>query len=317
MRGVWIFLAALAAVIFVNSPVQPASAQAARTWVSGVGDDANPCSRTAPCQTFAGAIAKTAAGGEINCLDPGGFGSVTITMSVAIVCDNTEGGVLVSGTNGITINAGPTDVVTLRGLDIKGMGTGLNGISFVQGGVLHVEFCTINGFTQGPATGLSFTPPSSAKLFVSDTIVSENGTGTTGGGIIVKPSGSGAVFAEIKRVQAKNNVLGIRADGGGGAASISLAVTDSEASGNTYAGMAAFTSGPAVTYMISRSVSSANGVGVNANGVTAIMRVGNSVIQGNLMGTTISNGATMTSYGTNQINDNATPGQNIPVSGPN
>src|SRR5919204_3447391 len=105
-----------------------ASAQASRTWVSGVGDDANPCSRTAPCKTFAGAISKTANGGEINCLDPGGFGGVTITKSLTIKCQYTEGGVLVSGTNAIVVNAAATDTVTLRGLDINGIGTGLNGI---------------------------------------------------------------------------------------------------------------------------------------------------------------------------------------------
>ena len=81
-----------------------ASAQATRTWVSGVGDDANPCSRTAPCKTFAGAISKTAAAGEINVLDPGGFGAVTITKSIRIISDHIEAGVLVSGSNGITVN---------------------------------------------------------------------------------------------------------------------------------------------------------------------------------------------------------------------
>src|ERR671932_2053107 len=108
-----------------------ASAQATRTWVSGVGDDANPCSRTAPCKTFAGAISKTAAKGEINCLDPGGFGGVTITKAIAIKCHYTEGGVLVSGTNAIVVNAAATDSVTLRGLDINGIGTGLNGVRVI------------------------------------------------------------------------------------------------------------------------------------------------------------------------------------------
>src|SRR6516164_6447636 len=106
-----------------------AHAQATRTWVSGVGDDANPCSRTAPCKTFAGAIAQTAAGGEIDALDPGGFGAVTITKAITI--DGGAGqiaGVLVSGTNGIVIQAGPTDVVTLRNLRNVSIGTGLNGI---------------------------------------------------------------------------------------------------------------------------------------------------------------------------------------------
>src|SRR2546421_2034972 len=107
-----------------------ASAQATRTWVSGVGDDANPCSRTAPCKTFPGAISKTAAGGEINCLDPGGFGGVTITKSITISCEIGTAGVLVSGTNAIIVSAGANDVVVLKGLDIQGLGTGLNGISF-------------------------------------------------------------------------------------------------------------------------------------------------------------------------------------------
>src|ERR1041384_6492361 len=108
----------------------PAHAQATRTWVSGVGDDVNPCSRTAPCKTFAGAISKTAAGGEINCLDPGGFGAVTITKSITI--DGTHGAgfgsILPSGTNGVNINDSATATpgtikVRLRSLSIQGAGT--------------------------------------------------------------------------------------------------------------------------------------------------------------------------------------------------
>src|SRR6267154_2020283 len=85
--------------------VAHARAQATRTWVSCVGDDANPCSRTAPCKTFAGAISKTAVNGEIDCLDPGGFGGVTITKSITLDCTFANGSILVAGTNGITINA--------------------------------------------------------------------------------------------------------------------------------------------------------------------------------------------------------------------
>src|SRR5438034_7809030 len=98
-----------------------AQAQATRTWVSGVGDDANPCSRTAACKTFAGAISKTAAGGEINCLDPGGFGGVTITKAMTLNCGYTLGSILVAGTPGVTINAGVNDRVTLRGIQIQGL----------------------------------------------------------------------------------------------------------------------------------------------------------------------------------------------------
>src|SRR5437660_1760724 len=118
-----------------------ANAQATRTWVSGVGDDANPCSRTAPCKTFAGAISKTAAGGEIDCLDPGGFGQVTITKGMTIDCDAGTGGILGSAGNAININAG-TGIVVLRSLNING-GTALtgmvaNGISITSAAQVHI-----------------------------------------------------------------------------------------------------------------------------------------------------------------------------------
>ena len=130
-------LAALCAVGMLGLTALPASAQATRTWVSGVGDDANPCSRTAPCKTFPGAISKTATGGEINCLDPGGFGGVTITKAITIRCDYTQGGVLVSGTNAIVVSAPDTARVILRGLDINGLtvpsnGTSLTGVKVLQ-----------------------------------------------------------------------------------------------------------------------------------------------------------------------------------------
>src|SRR5262245_18989363 len=115
-----------------------AHAQATRTWVSGVGDDANPCSRTAPCKTFAGAISKTAVGGEINVLDPGGFGALTITKSITVSSEGFEAGVLVSGTNGFVVQA-PGSTVILRGLDFEGLGTGLNGIRVTDVGALYIE----------------------------------------------------------------------------------------------------------------------------------------------------------------------------------
>ena len=132
-----------------------ARAQATRTWISGVGDDVNPCSRTAPCKTFAGAISKTAAGGEINCLDPGGFGAVTITKSITLDCTGTFGSILASGTNGIIINIGDSDTtrtVRLRGLSINGAGsggpTGINGVRIMSAAKVFVESVAIDGFTK-------------------------------------------------------------------------------------------------------------------------------------------------------------------------
>jgi hypothetical protein len=150
-------------------------AQASRTWVSGVGDDANPCIRTAPCKTFAGAISKTTAGGEINCLDPGGFGGVTITKSITIRCDHVEAGVLVSGTNGITVAAGATDRVILEGLDIEGLGTGLQGVSITSGKEIYIIRCSIRHFT---GNGVNMTSSTSGgHVFINDSFILFNAGG--------------------------------------------------------------------------------------------------------------------------------------------
>src|SRR5512132_1617348 len=133
-----LFLAPIALIVLILSISSLANAQATRTWVSGVGDDANPCSRTAPCTTFAGAISKTAAGGEISVLDPGGFGVVTITKAITINGDGTLAGILSAGTNGIIVNAGANDRVVIRNVSINGVGTGLNGIRFLAGKSLTV-----------------------------------------------------------------------------------------------------------------------------------------------------------------------------------
>ncbi len=126
------------------------AAQATRTWVSGVGDDANPGSRTAPCKTFAGAISKTAVKGIIDVLDPGAFGAVTITKSVTIDGGGVEGNVLATtGVSGIIINAADTDVVILRNLQIDGADTGAVGVKILKAGAVYLENCHIKGFTTG------------------------------------------------------------------------------------------------------------------------------------------------------------------------
>src|SRR5215471_6858097 len=148
-----------------------AHAQASRTWVSGVGDDVNPCSRTAPCKTFAGAISKTAPIGEIDTLDPAGYGAVTITKSITIDGYSGLGGVLVSGTNGIVISAGSSDVVILRNLDINGLGTGLSGIRILTAGDVRIENCKIYRFS---GRGID-DARTSGHLSVSNSMVSDNG----------------------------------------------------------------------------------------------------------------------------------------------
>jgi len=148
-------------------------AQATRTWVSGVGDDANPCSRTAPCKTYAGAISKTAAGGEISTLDPGGFGGVTITKSITISGDGTLAGILVTlNSSGVIVNAGANDKVVLRNLSINGAGTGGSGIRFIAGKSLLVDNVTIVGFV---TAGIDASHPGSGNLHVKDTTITRGG----------------------------------------------------------------------------------------------------------------------------------------------
>src|SRR5438477_521820 len=151
-----------------------AQAQATRTWVSGVGDDANPCSRTAPCKTFAGAISKTATGGEISVLDPGGFGAVTIGKGITINGTGTLAGILNSlGVNGIVVNAPATDTVIIREISINGAGTGANGVSASGANTqFNIDDTTIAHCT---TTGLRSSAGDSIR--VSDSMIANNNTG--------------------------------------------------------------------------------------------------------------------------------------------
>ena len=154
-----------------------AAAQSTRTWVSGVGDDVNPCSRTAPCKTFAGAISRTAAGGEINAIDPGGYGAVTITKSITIDGGGTMSSILAASTNGVIINgtSSPTPiVVTLRNLSINGVGTGLIGVSVVEAQHVNIEDCDIFGFGAGTGRGVSVTSTTTTNLHISNSRINNN-----------------------------------------------------------------------------------------------------------------------------------------------
>jgi hypothetical protein len=188
-----IFAIATAAIPYAN----PAQAQATRTWVSGVGDDANPCSRTAPCKTFAGAISKTAPGGEINVLDPGGFGAVTITQSISITSVGFEAGVLVSGTNGIIVSVADTDKVLLEGLDIEGLGTGLDGVKIIGGGKTTIRGCSIRNFTQN---GINLVGTANARAVVEDTTILNNA-----GGFNMQGAGGAVNTAIIQNCILDNN----------------------------------------------------------------------------------------------------------------
>jgi len=171
--------------------------QATRTWVSGVGDDVNPCSRTAPCKTFAGAISKTADKGEISVLDPGGFGAVTITKSITLNGTGTLASILAAGTNGVNVNdvatASPnTIVVIVRDISINGAGSGFDGIRFTSGKSLMVDHCWIYGFNgngiNSDGIDVNKTADGTLKVVNGTTIENISGDGirmTTSAGIVV------------------------------------------------------------------------------------------------------------------------------------
>lgn len=276
-----------------------AHAQSTRTWVSGVGDDANPCSRTAPCKTFAGAISKTAAGGEINVIDAGGFGALTITKSITIDGGGTFASVVAAGTNGIVINAAATAVVTIRNLSINGVGTGLNGIRFLAGASLNLENVQIFGFSQ---KGIDFEPAGAAQLNVRDSEIRNNTNSANGGGILVKPGVSGSVNGSLDNVRLDRNTFGIRVEDRS-----TVTVRNSVVAGNTNNGFLAISTGASAVLNLESCVASgtlnvtSNGAGIQSNGSQALVRITNVTSVGNNIGLLSAGAGSIISLGNNRV----------------
>jgi hypothetical protein len=284
----------------------PAQAQATRTWVSGVGDDVNPCSRTAPCKTFAGAISKTAAGGEIDCLDPGGFGTLTVTKSITIDCTGTLGSTLNSGgINGFVINdsatvtPGTVDVI-LRGITIDGAGTtpGLNGVRFISGRSLVLQDVFIQNQSN---SGISFQPQqANAELFANNVTITDTGTN----GVIVQPTGTGSARVGLSNVRIENYATsGFRVDTTGNTgAGIRFDLEDVVVSGGTNGvsvnAPAGTTGVLGIVHDAVISHNSGTGILIASSNVPQI-RVGNTTITAN--GTGVNAGtAQIISFGTNR-----------------
>jgi hypothetical protein len=289
--------ALLAAIVAVASAT-PASAQATRTWVSGVGDDVNPCSRTAPCKTFAGAISKTATGGEINCLDPGGFGQVTITKSITIDCRGTHGSILAANVNGVIVN-GTGISVTLRNLTINGANTTTgNGVRILAAAEVNIENLVIENFAGTSTNGRGVAIESSAantRVTIRDTefynveFIAVHSNPTAGNVILdldhVSASGGSGTAVQLRQNTAAsiddcsftNNI-----NGGGVVAELTT-----------------------VTAIISNSVLSNNGTGVFAgNGGAPTIRLYGNVITGNPNNGIFLNGGNVISAGNNLIHNN-------------
>jgi len=307
------------AIALAGMAATPAHAQAKRTFVSALsGNDANDCSRPTPCRTFAGALGKTAAGGVIDVLDPGGYSSVTINKSISIVADGGgDAGILVSaGSTGITISAGLGDKIILRGLTIEGAGGGDTGIRFWSGQSLIIENCVVRNHT---GTGIAFQPNggTAADLQVSNTMAAHNGIY----GIMIFPSGAGlALKATLNQVKMySNDSAGLRVSGLTSASgTINVTVLDSVAASNAGDGLgvdSAVAGGATANLMVARTgVLNNHSFGVQAYGSLATARVRESIITGNGTGVAIASGGTLLSYKDNSIDANGTDGSSAQIS---
>jgi hypothetical protein len=289
-----------------------AYAQATRTWVSGVGDDANPCSRTAPCKTFAGAISKTAAGGEINVLDPGGFGGVTITKSITINGYGAIAGVLVSGTNAIVINAAATDVVVLRNLTIDGVGSGLAGVKVLNAAAVHLENLEIFNFNSTTGYGVWVNNAAgNVHVFIDNCKVIDNGS-SAGGGIYFQPLNPATATGHITHSQIANNqgFAGLRVD-----SRASVDMRDSSITGNFQHGAIVVSSAFPADLAVESSMVSGNGVspanngaGLQSQGTMASIRLANTQVTYNEHGLRAQSSGLLDSYGNNMVYGNTTDG---------
>jgi hypothetical protein len=326
MRRITIATLALG-FLFALLASAPAHAQATRTWVSGVGNDGDPCSRTAPCKTFAGAISQTADNGEINCIDPGGFGQVAITKNITIDCGGTFGSILATGGNGILVINGTSSAVLhviIRNLTINGASgcavispgclpasPGLNGIRFLVSGSLTLDNVVIQNFTAaGDGNGIDFAPNNSSQLIISNSNFFNNGNGSTGAGIRIRPS-AGSTTGVIDKSVVARGTFGVAVDTSGGSSGINLTVRQSAVANNNQTNVISVASGIGAGIMVDHTSVSNGSVGLTASGAGAVVRVVNSSITGN--GTATS--GNVLSYGNNAINGNGVDTVPTPVPG--
>jgi hypothetical protein len=295
----------------------PAQALTSRAWISGHGTDAPSCGSVAtPCHTPQYAHDNiVAAGGEIDILDPAGYGAITITKAISIVNDGvgTAGMLAPAAGNAITINAGASDAIQLRGLTIEGSGVGYNGTVFNSGGSLTVTNCVVQNFAFSGSPGLTtgngilMQPTSGTISFaITNTIVSNNGFfGIT----YAPPSGSATANGVIDHVVTTNNQNGVQIFTGHGGGSTTVAISNSIASNNTTDGI--FIDNGSTATALTASIDN-TGISANTFGLavfdTANVLLGRSVITSN-SNLGISNGTspnTFFSYHDNRINGNGT-----------
>jgi hypothetical protein len=302
-------LAVLASLLALGLDVAPAQALNTRSFISALGNDANACTRAAPCRTLQVAHDKTLAGGEINFLDPGGYGTLVITKAISIVNDGVgSAGILVpSGGTGITINAAGGGYINIRGLIIEGGGVGKNGIEYIIGPSVSIENCVIRNVTD---VGIYHVPIIGfTNLYVSNSYIADNALG-----IGIFPGGNADVTnASITGVELHNNGFGIFVSGQGAGtnnlAKLNVSVTDSIAAQGSGNGVGVFVTTSAVhavtNLTLTRFTSVNNLIGLQVSGVGATLTLARSTVTRNTThGWNIFSGGILQSYGDNSINSN-------------
>ena len=292
----------LAIATFMFATVSIAQAQASRTWVSGVGDDVNPCSRTAPCKTWAGAISKTAACGEIDALDPGGYGAVTITKSITLDGTGTFASILASLTTGIIINAASTDVVTIRGISINGFCNGIRGMNILQAKAVNVEDCVIFRFAN---EGILVNESGDMRLNVRNTVIRDN----VGDGIAtVTSSATLKIRTTLEHVSLIGNGHGLHARSGS-----LVTARNSVFSNNINNGIFAdaVATNAASVFAWENQISNNGGIGVRAgnagNAGTSAVEIAQNQINGNVgNGVLVSTNGVIITFQNNSITGNGT-----------
>jgi hypothetical protein len=268
----------------------PAYGQAMRTYVSGTGKDGTACTLANPCRTLQAALKLTNPGGEIQSLDSADYGYVTINQAVTLLGAHGATGVLAANVSGITINAGPNDVINLKGLDIDGEGSGGSGIQFNSGSTLNIQDSIIRGF----ASGINITSTSAKSFSVSDTVLSNNSIG-------LSAQSSATSTGVLSGVQVVNNASGIVAAGANSSSQVALTVQNSMVANNATVGIL---SNGSSTISVSNTTIANNGIGVEAQNGGALLQVSGSSLTGNTTGWAVLNGGQVISSTNNAIGGN-------------
>lgn len=290
----------------------PAQALNNKSWVSSTGGGST-CTRASPCGNLQTAHDQTNAGGEIGVIDSADYGALVINRAISIIAEGVDATVISAGAGSAAIaissSMAPTDVVTLQGLIIDGLGAGGIGISYAYGPAIVVKNCVIRNFKNPGGAGIFAQPNVAGKLTVTDTLLVNNGAGVTGAGIIIKPQTGGSVQALLERVTVVNNSHGIVADGNGSSISVRGVVRDSAASNNVNNGITTTSSGGGSAVLSVQNTNvSGNNFGLVSGGASSGMLVGQSSIVLNNTGLFTTGGGLLLSYKNNTVNGNTTDG---------